>query len=209
MADSHQAKETKTGHVTRQHARQQGAAPRPGPRPSHAVPPQSQTPGAHQQHHPHQRPPPPPYHSTLPWQPSQGPTPAQINAIPGPPFTQGQGTWHHQHHHHAPAPPDPYPQMPQYYRDPHQLHHHHAPARSVPTGHPAHAAQHTAPQHHVYHGHTHHHDQPLPPKPPAPWDHTQPTHPHHQHHTVQHHILPPLHRLTTFGPPYAPMEVGR
>ena len=71
--DTQQAKKTKTGQRGRQRARQQGTAPRPGPRPSPAAPPHSQSPGAHQQHHPHQRPPPRPYRSTLTRQPGQGP----------------------------------------------------------------------------------------------------------------------------------------
>ena len=79
--DTHYAKKTKTGQGPRQRARQQGAAPRPGPRPSHAAPPHSQTPGAHQQHHPHQRPPPPAYRSTLTRQPGQGPRPAHVHPI--------------------------------------------------------------------------------------------------------------------------------
>ena len=46
--DTDQAKKTKTGQGACQCARQQGLAPRPGPRPSHAAPAHSQTPEAHQ-----------------------------------------------------------------------------------------------------------------------------------------------------------------
>ena len=81
------------GQGARQRARQQGAAPRLGPGSSHAAPPHAQTPGAHQQHRPDQRPPPPPpYHSTLAQQPSQQPPPTHVHAMPGPPYTQSQGT---------------------------------------------------------------------------------------------------------------------
>ena len=55
-----EAKKAKTSQGARQRARQQGAAPRPGPGPSDAAPPHSETPGYHLQHRPHQRPPPPP-----------------------------------------------------------------------------------------------------------------------------------------------------
>ena len=197
--DTHQAKKTKTGQGARQRACQQGAAPRPGPGSSHAAPPHAQIPGANQQHRPNQRPPPPTYDSILTQQPSQQPPPTHVHAMLGPPYTQSQGTWHHQHHHHAP--PNPYPPMPQYYGDAHQPHPHHAPAQPGPTGHPPHTAHLTAPHHHVYH-----HHQPLPPHPPTPGYHTQPTHPQDHHHAIQHHLPPPLHRLTTYGPPYTPMD---
>ena len=90
----------------------------------------------------------------------------------------------------APRPrhPGPYPPMPQYY------------------SHPAHAAHEAPPHHHVYHRHTDHHHQTLPAYPPAPLSHTQPTHPQHHHHTIQHHLPPPLLGLTTYGPPYTPMD---
>ena len=107
--DTEQAKKTQTGQGARQHARQQGAAPQPGPRPGHAAPPNFRSPRAHQQRHPHQHPPPPPYRGTLAQQPGQGPQPTQIHAVQGPPFTQGQGMWGHQYNHHAPAPPTPTP----------------------------------------------------------------------------------------------------
>ena len=152
---------------TRTRVQPRCTTPRPDPR-------------AHQQHHPHQRPPPPPYHSTLTRQPSQRLPPTHVHTMPGPPFTQSQGTEHDHHHHHAPVPPDPYPPMPQYYSDPQQLQHHQAPAQPAPTCHPLYTAHHTAPHHDVYHDH-----HPLPPHPPAPWYHTQPTHPQHHHHTIQ------------------------
>ena len=185
--DTRQAKKTKTGQGARQRAHQQGASPRQAPGSSHAAPTHAQTPGAHQQHGPDQRPPPPPYHSTPTRQPSHQSPPTHVHAMPGPPFTQSQGTRHRQHHHHAPVPPDPYRPMPQYYSDPHQLHHHHAPAQPGPTGHSPHTIQLTAPHHHVYHQHP-----PLPPHPPTPSYHTQPTHPQHHHHAIH----------TTYGPHY-------
>ena len=43
-SNTHQAKKTKTGQGARLRARQQGAAPRPGPRSSHAAPPHARTP---------------------------------------------------------------------------------------------------------------------------------------------------------------------
>ena len=103
--DTDQAKKTEKGQGARQRAHQQGAVRQQGPRSSHAALPHAQTPGAHKQHCPHQPPPPPPYHSTLSQQPSQQPTPTHVHAMPGPPYTQSQGTRHHRYHHHAPVPP--------------------------------------------------------------------------------------------------------
>ena len=199
--DTHQAKKTKTGQGASKHGRQQDTTPRPGPGSSHIAPPHARTPGEHQQHRPHQRPPPPPYRSTLTPQPSQPPPPAHVHTMPGPPYAQSQGTWHHQQHHHAPVPPNAYPMMPQYYSNPHQLHPHHAPSQPDPTNHPPHTAHITARHHHIYH-----HHQPLPPHPPTPGYHTQPGHPQHHHHAVQHHAPPPIHGPTAHAPRYSPMD---
>ena len=143
--DTRQAKKTKTGQGARQRARQQGAAPRPGPGSSHAAPPHAQTPWAHQQHRPHQHPPPPPYNSTLTRQPSQRPAPTHVHAMPGPPFTQSQGTRHHQHQHHAPVPPDPYPPCPNTSATPTKCITT-TPQRSRPPG-ATHPTRHTTPRH--------------------------------------------------------------
>ena len=198
--NKHQAKRTKTGQRARQRARPRGGACWPEPRPSHAAPPGCQTLGAHQQHQPHQRPPPPP--------PPQHPNPAarpRITARTHPRHTRT--TIQGEPRDMAPSTPSPRPRPPrplpsdaQILQYPHQLHHHHTPAQPAPK------ANHTASHHQVYHRHTHQHYQPLTPYPPAPWYHTHSTHPHHHHQTVQHHLPPPLHVLTTFVPPYAPMD---
>ena len=188
--DTPQAKKIKTGQGAHQRTSQQGAAGRPGPKPSHAPHPDPIPTSAHHRHR-----------TTAPEPGSPAKAQRPHTSLPCQDHRSGRARGHGTTNTITtpPPPPTPGPRCPNTAATRTSCI---TPAQPAPTGHPPHLAHHIAPHHQVHNGHTNHHHKQSPPHPPAPWYHTQQTQLQHHHHMVQHHLPPPLHELTTLGPPY-------